>query len=409
VSPAGNRDFRLLWVGDTTSKFGSRISGVALPLIAITMLGSTTFEIGVLAAASWLPWVLIGLPAGAWVDRLPRRPILLAANLASMLLMASVPVAAWLGALSIGHLLAVAVLTGAANVFAQTADQVYLRAVLPKEQLAHGNARLQGSASVADVAGPGVAGAIAQAFGAVTGLLADAVTFLVATVCLLRIRTVEARPRPREARRGLGAEILAGLRFVAKDGYLRVLTVQGAAGNLALTAYQTMLLMFLIREVGASTITVGVLLTTMSVGGVIGAACATRVAARLGTAHGMLLCQLLSAPFALLIPLTGPGPRLGFTALAGIAIGAGVVAANVIRGAWRQAYTPGDLLGRVTVSMQFLNYGTIPLGALLGGALGQAMGLRQAMWVTTAAVALAPLLLLMGPIRKSRDLPVQPA
>ena len=403
------KDFRLLWLGDTTSRFGSRISGVALPLIAITMLHATTLQIGLLTAASWLPWVLIGLPAGAWVDRLPRRPILLAANLSSMLLMASVPIAAWLGALNISHLLAVAVLTGAANVFAQTADQVYLRTVLAKEQLPHGNARLQGSASVADVAGPGVAGAIAQGFGAVTGLLADALTFLVATVCLLRIKAVEAKPRPREDGRRLSAEILAGLRFVVKDGYLRVLTVQGAAGNLALTAYQTMLLIFLIREVGASTITVGVLLATMSVGGVIGAASATRIAAKLGTAHGMLLCQLLSAPFALLIPLTGPGPRLAFTAVAGIAIGAGVVAANVIRGSFRQAYTPGDLLGRVTVSMQFLNYGTIPLGALLGGALGQMIGLRPAMWVMTATVAVTPLLLLLGPIRKSRDLPVAAA
>jgi predicted MFS family arabinose efflux permease len=362
-----------------------------------------------LTAASWLPWLPIGLPAGAWVDRLPRRPILLTANIASMLLMTSVPIAAWLGALSITHLLAVAALTGAANVFAQTADQVYLRTVLAKEQLAGGNARLQGSASVADVAGPGAAGAITQLFGAVSGLLADAVTFLVATVCLLRIRAVEAKPPPRAGGRKLRPEIVAGLRFVAKDSYLRIFTISGAVGNLVLTGYQTMLLMFLIREVGASTFTVGVLLATMSVGGVIGAAGATRIAARLGTAHAILLCQLLSSPFALLIPMTGPGPRLAFTAVAGIAIGAGVVAANVIRGTFRQAYTPSELLGRVTVSMQFLNYGTIPLGAVLGGALGQTLGLRPAMWAMTTAVAVAPLILLIGPIRKSRDLPVQAA
>lgn len=402
-----SRDFRLLWIGQTTSRFGSRISGVALPLVAITMLQATTLQIGVLTAAAWLPWLLIGLPAGAWVDRLPRKPIMLACDITSLVLMASVPVTAWLGALTITHLLAVAVLTGVCTVFFQTADQVYLRAVLPKDQLARGNARLQGSAAVADVAGPGVAGVIAQLFGAVTGMLADALSFLVATVCLARVKTVEAPP-PRTAgrERRLGAEIVAGLRFVFSDGYLRVFTVCGALGNLTLTGYQTMLLVFLVTDVGLPSGTAGLVLAMMSIGGVLGAAIATRVAARLGTARGMLLCQLLSSPFALLIPMTGPGPRLAFAVVAGIVIGTGLVAANVIRGSWRQAYTPTALLGRVTVSMQFLNYGTIPLGALIGGALGQAMGLRPAMWVMTAAVAVAPLVLLTGPVRRHRDLPL---
>lgn len=402
-----SRDFKLLWLGETASRFGSRISGVALPLVAITMLHASTLQIGLLTAAAWLPWLLIGLPAGAWVDRLPRKPIMLACNITSMALMAGVPVAAWLGALTITHLLAVALLTGVCTVFFQTADQVYLRSVLPREQLARGNARLQGSAAVADVAGPGAAGAIAQVLGAVSGLLADALSFLVSTVCLLRVRTVEAAPARAAGReRRLRAEIVAGLRFVFSDGYLKVFTVAGALGNLTLTGYQTMLLIFLITDVGIPSGTAGVVLAMMSVGGVIGAAIATRVAARFGTAHGMLLCQLVSSPFALLIPMTGPGPRLAFAVVAGIVIGTGVVAANVIRSSWRQAYTPAHLLGRVTVSMQFLNYGTIPVGALIGGALGQAMGLRPAMWVMTAAVAVAPLVLLTGPVRASRELPV---
>ena len=184
-----------------------------------------------------------------------------------------------------------------------------------------------------------------------------------------------------------------------------MLTVFGAASNLALTGYQAILVVFLLRDVGVSPGVVGLLLSGMSVGGVLGAAGAGVLARRFGTAHGMLISELAAAPFALLIPLTKPGAGLLYVVVGGIGVGAGIVSGNVIKSSFRQTYTPRHLLGRVVVTMQFLNYGTIPLGALLAATLG----LRPTLWITASGLVLASLILLTGPIRRHRDLPIQPA
>jgi len=400
-------DFRLLWIGETTSALGSSISRLALPLVAVVTLKAGPFEVSVLTAAAWLPWLLIGLPAGAWVDRRPRRPLMLACNLVSFLLLLSVPIAAGFGALTIWHLLAVALLNGTAAVFFQTAMAVYLPAVVGTDDLTSANATLVGSESVTQVAGPSLAGLLAQVFGAVVGLAADAVSFLVSGICLLLIRA--GGPSRPERSSSLRREIVEGLRFVAADPYLRVFTVFGAASNIALTGYQSILVVFLVRDVGVSPGVVGLLVSGMSVGGVIGASLAGWLSRRFGSAHGMLLAELAFVPLGLLMPLTRPGLGLAWVVIGGIGIGAGIVAGNVIKGSFRQTYTPRPLLGRVVVSMQFLNYGTIPLGALLGGTLGSVLGLRPTMWIMAVGVVLASTVLLVGPTRRNRDLPTGPS
>jgi MFS family permease len=234
-----DRNFRLLWFGETTSTVGTTISRVALPLVAVVTLQASTFQVSLLTAAGWLPWLLIGLPAGACVDRLPRRPLMLVCDAVSLLLLISVPVAVWAGVLTLSQLLCVALLTGAASVFFQTAYQVYLPDVVDHEHLGEANAKLQGSESAAQVAGPGLAGLIAQAAGAATGLIADALSFIVSAVCLLRIRTHEEPATAATRSTTLRREIGDGLRFLAADPYLRVLTAFRALSNLALTGYQS--------------------------------------------------------------------------------------------------------------------------------------------------------------------------
>ncbi|GAA1842477.1 MFS transporter [Asanoa iriomotensis] len=402
----GGRDFRLFWLGQTTSKVGSSVTAVALPLVAVATLDASTFQVAALAACSWLPWLLIGLPAGAWVDRLPRRPLMIVCDLLCLAVFTSVPLAWWLGTLTLTHLFAAALLTGTAGVFLQTAYQVYLPTLLPPAELPAGNARLQSTEAAANVAGPGVAGLVTQLAGAVMGLLVDAASFLVSALCLLRIRTPERLHRG--PRRPLGTEVAEGLRFVARDPYLRIMTVWGATSNLALTGYQAVLVVFLVREVGVVPGVVGGLLAATSLGGVLGAATAGALARSLGSARALLVCAALTPPFGLLLPLAERGPRLAL-GVAGLAVvSAGVSAGNVIKGSFRQAYAPHQLLGRVTVSMQLLNYGTIPLGALVAGALGAAIGARQTIWLTMTAVVAAGLILLAGPIRRTRDLPTHP-
>ncbi|GAA1905669.1 MFS transporter [Streptantibioticus ferralitis] len=401
-----HRDFRLLWCGETAGKFGASVTGVAMPLIAVSNLHASTFEVGLLSAATWSPWLIIGLPVGAWVDRLRRRPIMLVSAAVSLVLFASVPVAAWFGWLSIGLLLGVALLTGTAAVFFQTAYSAYLPSVVEPDDQPEGNAKLHGSASAAQIAGQGSGGLIAQLAGAANGMFANAATFLVSLICLAGIRHREPRLTRSGHRSGsLVGEVGEGLRLIAGDPWLRTLALFGAASNLALMGYQSLQVVFLVRGVGLAPGVVGSLVAAVSTGGVVGAFAARRVAGRVGTARATLLFELGLAVFALLIPLTVGGAGTLLFVTGGFCVSAGVVAGNVIKAGFQQRYCPPDLLGRLTASTAFLSYGTIPLGALLGGALGTVFGARTALWITTAGVPLAALILFFSPIRGARDLP----
>lgn len=399
------RDFRLFWLGESTSKLGSSITAVALPLVAVSTLGASSFLVGLLTAAVWIPWLVIGLPAGAWVDRWPRRPIMLTCNAASAVALASVPVAAWLGLLTIAHVIIVALVIGVTTVFFSTAYQVFLPALVAPADLPPANARLQGSESAARVAGPGLGGLLAQLLRPANALLADAASFIVSTICLLSIRTREAAREAAPGRRSLRREIGEGLRFLARDPYLRPIVVFGALSNLALIGFQAILVVFLVRDVGVGPGGVGGLIAVTSTGGIAGAALATRISRSIGTARGLLLCQLGTAPFALLIPLTSIGTGLLYFLVGYALVGAGIVASNVIIASFRQLYCPPELLGRVTATTRFVNYGTLPVGAVLGGTLGGAIGNRPMLWVLAICLMFTGLILLLSPISRRRDLP----
>lgn len=400
------RDFRLLWIGETTSSLGSSVTSVALPLVALTMLHAGVIAVSMLSAAAWLPWLIIGLPAGAWVDRLRRRPVMMGCDAASLVLFASVPISAWAGVLTMAQLLIVALLSGVAKVFFSTAYRAYLPALVGADDLVEGNSRLQGSESAAQIAGPGVGGLLAQAFGAANGLIVDAVSFLVSVFCLRGIQSRE--PRVEVRRRALRHEIAEGMRFVARDPLLRVFMVFGGAANLVLTGYGAITVVFLIRGIGLSSGAAGLLIAAGSTGGVLGALFAPRLARRIGSARALLVCKVGTTPFGLLIPLTGQGWRLGFFLVGSICMVAGIVAGNVVSGGFMQAYCPTRLMGRITTSIQVVNFGAIPVGAVLGGLLAEALGFQSALWILFGSFVLASLILLAAPIRGDRDLPTRP-
>ena len=414
------RNFRLLWIGESVSGIGNAMAVVGIPLLAVTVLRASTFAVAALTAAAYLPWLVIGLPAGAWVDRLPARPLMIGCDVISALLYASLPAAAWIGVLTTAQVTVVALLAGAANVFFATAYQVYLPALVTAAELVEGNAKLQGSASVATIGGRGAAGLAAQAVGDATALLFNGVSFLVSAACLLCIRTA-APPREPTARTTTArtttvrtttvrAEGTQGIRFVAGDPYLRPLTVYGAVANLAYTGNLALVVVFLIRVVGLGPAAVGLLMATGGVGGLLGALAAGRLARWLGTARALLLTSALGTGlFGLLIPLTGTGPKVAYYVIGAAVVAAGIVVGNIIVGSFRQAYCPPEMLGRVAASMRFLAFGAIPLGALLAGGLAVALGVRDALWVILALYALSGVLLLTRGIRTRRDLPGAPA
>lgn len=401
----GNRDFRLLWTGETTSMLGSMVASTALPLVAVVTLGASTFQVGLLTAVAWLPWLVVGLPAGAWVDRLPKRPVMLACNTVSMAVFGSVPLAAVLGVLSMPYLLAAALLGGVTKVFFTLAYRAYLPALVRPDELLDANAKLQGSESATQVGGPGLAGLLAQAFGPVSGVLADAVSFGVSVLCVRAIKVREAVvPVDRTP---LRSQIAEGLRFVLQDRYLRTLMTFGAVSNLALTGYQAIHIVFLSRTLGAAPGLVGLVLAVAASGGVLGAALAGRLGARFGTARAFLLCEVFAAPMLLLGPLSRPGWGLVLFVLAEFGVCAGVVASNVLTTTFRQQYSPPELFSRINSSASIVNYGTIPLAGVLGGVLGEVIGVRETLWVMSGVLIVA--LGMLAPLAKERDFPVTAA
>jgi len=417
------RSFRLLWTGETISQLGNAMAVVGVPLVAVTVLHASTFAVGVLAAAAWLPWLVIGLPAGAWVDRWPARRVMIVCDVISAALYASVPVAAWAGVLTTWLLVAVQLAGGAASVLFMTAYQVYLPSIVAPGELIEGNTKMQGSASAAAFAGPSLAGLVAQLLGAVTALLCNAVSFLVSAACLLGARARPSRPaagaRPTAVRSPvtrspavppttLRREIADGLMLVLRDPFLRQLSLFWAAANLALTGYAALLVVFLVRVIGLAPGSVGLLTAIPGIGGILGALVTGRITARYGTARGLLLSTLFTVPFCLLIPLTGPGPRLAFYVAGSLLACTGIAVGNIVIAAFRQSYSPPGMCGRVTATMRFLIFGTSPLGALLGGSLGTWLGVRPALWVLLGAVTLSGTLLLSPSLRGRRDLPAAP-
>ena len=408
-----HRNFRLLWIGETISGAGSSMAAIGVPLLAVTVLKASTFAVSALTAAAYLPWLLIGLPVGAWVDRLATRPLMITCDLISALLYASLPVAAWLGVLDTGQVVAVALLAGAANVFFATAYQVYLPSLVTPAELVEGNAKLQGGAQVASIGGRGLAGLAAEAIGAAPALLFNSASFLVSAACLLRIRppAKHAAPDPPAEpprRSRLHEQTWEGIRFVARDPYLRFFTIYAAVSNLAYAGNLALVVVFLVRVVGLSSAAVGVLTATSGLGGLLGALVARRLTRVLGTARTLLLTTLGSGLTSLLIPLTAKGPRIACYVAGSALVAGGIVIGNVILGSFRQAYCPPAMLGRVTASMRFLTFGAIPLGALLAGALGTALGVRDGLWVDLALFAASGLFLLTRDIRTARDLPHRP-
>jgi MFS family permease len=403
-------DFRLFWFGETTSQVGTQMAVVSTPLVAVVVLHASTLVVGLLLACAWAPWLVIGLPAGAWVDRLSKRRVMVLGDAASLVLFGSVPVAAWMGVLTIGQLVAVAVLAGCANVFSSTAYSPYLRTLVRSQFRMEANAKLEGSESVAAIGGPGLGGLVAGTFGAVYGLLANALSFAVSAWCLLRIRAVESPSEPRAGDgESLGARIGAGVRFMVRDPYLRVLTLYAGLGNFGEAMMDAVLIVFLVRTVHVAPVTAGLLMTGLGLGGVLGAFASMWISQALGSGRGLLVSQLIASPFLLLLACTTRGAGLTLFVLGGIVYAAGIVSGNIMIATFTQDYVPVGMQARRSATTKLVVFGTTPLGAVAGAFLGQAYGPRAAVWIAAIVATLSVGILFAGPLKNNRNLPTEQA
>ena len=406
-SPASlwrHRDFRQLWAAETVSQVGTQVTLLALPIVAVTVLDATPLQMGVLTALETLAFLLIGLPAGAWVDRWRRKRVLVTADLVRAITLASLPVAYLADALTLGQLYLVAAVTGTATVFFDVAYQSYLPALVQRDQLVDGNGKLEVSRAVAQVAGPGITGVLLRVVSAPVLIALDAASFLLSALFVARIRTPDVVP-DRSARRRLRTEIAEGLSFVVRHPLLRRIVACTGTANFFSSITGTLLVLYAVRELELSPSTVGLVFSAGAVGGLVGAVTAAPFARLVGQGRAIPLSALLLAPFALLTPLAALGPAALLLVLGQLGFSWAVVAYNVTQVSFRQRLCPPALLGRMNASVRFIVYGTMPLGGLLGGVLGSTIGVLPTLWIAAAGQALAALPVLLSPLARMRDLP----
>ncbi|WP_225823888.1 MFS transporter [Streptomyces naphthomycinicus] len=401
-------DFGRLSAATALGQLGDRIIFLALPLVAITALHADEFQVGALSAATTAGSLLVGLPAGAWVDRVRKRSVLISTDLVRALVLLTIPVAWWAGLLGVRWLYTVALVHGVLTVFFDVAYVSYLPHLVGRGRLLEGNAKLSAIRSVTSIGGPAVAGPLVGLVGAPATLLASSAGMAMSGLLACTIRRREQRPEPDERPR-LGREIREGLRFVLRQPALRAVMLGDAAFNLFLVMYQTMLLVFLEREAGLGSFGIGLVLSGMGCGALLGALSATAVSRRIGQGRVVWLAPLVTCPPTALMPLARPGWSVCVAALGLAALSLGGVVRVVAQSSFQQALTPDRLLGRTSATARFVSWGGIPLGGLLGGASGASFGATATLWIGTAGMTLSVLPAFLSPLRGMRTLPTDSA
>jgi MFS family permease len=402
-----HRDFLKLWSAETISQFGSQISQLALPLVAIIVLEASAFEVAVLGTIVFLPFILFTLPAGVWVDRLPRRPILVVGDFGRAALLGTIPVAYWADVLTLWQLYVAGFLFGICTVFFDVAYQSYLPSLVERDEIIEGNSKLEISRSAAQVGGPGFGGLLIEIFTAPYAILLDAISFLGSGLFVLRIRAEEA---PREARSAhertsLWTELKEGLRFVTGTRNLWAQAGATSTSNFFSNVTFAILLVYAVRELELSAGTLGVIFSLGAAGSLLAAFTANRLSRRFGIGPTSIAVLLLQGPASLLLAVAPKEYAVPLYVVSFVVTGFAVVTYNIVQVSWRQAICPPRLQGRMNSVMRFLVWGTIPLGSLAGGALGTWIGLRETIVVGAVGGGLAFLWLLLSPQRHLREMP----
>lgn len=402
-----HRDFRNLWAAETISVFGSQFTGLALPLVAVILLEASPFAVSALVVIEFLPFILLAIPAGVWVDRMKRKPILVSADLARAALLASLPLAYAFDALTLGHVYAVGFTVGVCTVFFDVAYQSYLPSLVDRQQLVEGNSKLEISRSTSQLAGPGAAGGIVSALGAPIAILLDAISFFVSALFLFSIRKPEVLPeRPADtARPSMLADAREGFGFVLRNRYLRAISICTGTSNLFWSMGGAILVVYAVRELEMSPAALGLAFSLGNVGPLLAAFTTNKISGRLGVGPTILWTSVVFSASMLPVPLAtkaNPVPYLVVSAALG---GFAAVAYNITQVSFRQAICPERMQGRMNAVIRFMVWGTMPLGALLGGTLGTWFGLRTALWVAALGALFTFLPILLSPVRTLREMP----
>ena len=391
------------WTASATSSVGDGIRVVALPLLAITVLHASNFEVSLITAASYAAIVLIGLPAGVLVQRFPLRRLQVTMDVFRAVAVLTVPVAAWWDVLTLPHVLIVAFFIGLASNLFDVANVTFIPSVVPKEELTARNGLLSGTFAATQLGGPSIGGVLVQTVGAASSLVVDSFSYLISAFFLGRIR-VETQPVSAAGQPPFLQRIAQGLRFVARHPAMRPSVVAASAVNFANGALLAITAVFLIRTLGVPAGAVGFIIAADGVGSLLGAAIAPWLARRLGTARAVIAATGVGALFGLLMPLTRSSATVFLFVIGMAGLAAGVTVLSVITRTHRQTASPPELLARVMASVRFISWSAIPVGALVAGGLAQAFGPRAGLWAVAVAGLLAPVALWFSRVRGVREL-----
>jgi MFS family permease len=399
-------DYWRLWAATTVSRFGSQFSLLAVPLTAVVLLEMSPFQMGLLQAAQTLPALVVGLFAGVWVDRLRRRPILVATDLGRAVLFGSIPVLALLGGLSVGYLLGAVFLAGVLTIVFDVAYESFLPSLVRREELVAANARLATSAQVAFVTGPGAAGVAVQLLTAPVAIVFDALSFLVSAFFVASIRIDEVRPSSAEGRRSLWAEAVEGVRFVVGHPFMRASMLSAALANFGANMSNAVFVLYATQQLGVAPGAIGVVFFGLGLGALGGTAAARRLVGWLGLARFQVVGALVPALGYSCVAVAGGWPNVGLPLLTfGMTLQAfGISALAVTSSSLWQAATPSGFRGRVTATRRLVFWGLSPFGGLLGGALGAVMGLQPTL-VVAALIAFTVVLNQLRVVRLIGTLP----
>lgn len=375
--------FRNLWISQSVSLVGTQITLLAFPLLALLLLDASALQVSLLSTVEFLPVLLLGLPAGAWVDRLAKRPVLILTDLARAGALLAIPAAYLFDALTLPLLYAVAFVIGLGTLFFDVAQLSYLPALVDEDRLVDANGKLEASRSVAQLAGPGLGGFLVQLLGAPVAIVMDAVSYLVSAGFLTRIKGSDTPAGPVQ-RIGLRREIGDGLRFVLGHPLLRPIVISAAAAELAFAAVLALQVPYAVDTLGLDAGALGLAIAVGNAGGLLGAFGCGWIARRFPTGPAMIASIAVFSLGAALVPLAGGA--IGFAA-ALFVVYAGVVVFNVLQVTVCQTATPSHLLGRMNATLRFLTWGMVPVGAALGGLLVEPLGMRGVLWLAAAVTA----------------------
>jgi MFS family permease len=399
-------DFLKLWSAQTISQLGSEVTQLGLPFAAVVVLHATAFEVALLGTAAIMPFVLFSLPAGVWVDRLRRRPMMIAADFGRLATLASIPIAHAFGALTLGQLYVVQFTAGTLTVFFDVSYLSYLPSLVSREELAGGNARLETTRSIAQTAGPGLAGGLIGLVGAPAAITADVVSFGISGGLISLIRKREL-VTPRSQREPLRSELKEGLRYVFGQRYLRPLTICTGAWNFFSSIGFGIVIVYAVRVLGLSAPLIGIAFMVGTSGAVLAAAFSGQVVRRFGLGPTIVWGGVLGSVFWVFIPLAHRSDGLAFLIVSILGFSALGMLFNVNQLTLRQAITPPQLQGRMNAIVRFMYWSPQALGFALGGVLAAHLGLRGVLWVASIGAVAAMIPLAFTPVHRLESLPEQ--